>query len=159
MRKGIMEFIVGLFMLAGILALLFLAFRVSGFNHYFGSDYYTVYADFDNIGGLQERAPVRLAGVTVGQVSSIVLDNNTYRARVALSINKAARLPNDTSASIFTEGVLGANYVGLTPGFDDKMIANNGMIQETHPALILENLIGQFLFQFNKDEKENSPDK
>lgn len=151
MREKTLEIWVGLFIVAAAIALMVLSFRVSGLTDELISDSYHVVATFDNIGGLKVRAPVKIAGVRIGQVSDIALDPKTYRAKVILAVEKdSARLPTDTSASILTAGLLGANYVELSPGFDDTTLKENDQITSTHPALILEELIGQFLFKFNK---------
>lgn len=155
MQKRFIEVLVGLFMLAGLASLAMLALRVSGLTQHQSTHSYKIFAEFDNIGSLKERAPVRIAGVRIGQVEKIELQNQNYRARVTLSIDKKeSNLPTDTAASILTEGLLGSNYISLTPGFDTASLKNGSMIATTHPALILENLIGQLLFSLkNKDEK------
>ena len=150
MNKRFIEIIVGLFMLAGFLALIMLALRVSGLSHHERSSYYSLTAEFDNIGALRVRAPVRVAGVRIGQVARIGLDKDNYRAKVLLYINNRNQLPVDTNASILTEGLLGANYVNLTPGYKDQMLSNGGEILNTHPAIVLENLIGQMVFNVSK---------
>ena len=154
MYKRNIEIIVGLFMLLGMLALVFLALRVSGLTSFNHAGYYVVTTEFDNIGALKVRAPVRIAGVRIGQVGDIVLDPNTFRAKVILDIdNSADQIPIDSSASILTEGLLGSNFISLTPGFETAALKNGSTIQTTHSALILENLIGQFLFSV-KGKKE-----
>jgi phospholipid/cholesterol/gamma-HCH transport system substrate-binding protein len=152
-QKRILEMTVGLFMIAGMLSLSLLALKVSGLRQGGASDYYRLTAEFENIGSLKERAPVRIAGVRVGQIEKIELQNKHFRARVTLLINKKENnLPSDTSASILTEGLLGSNYIGLTPGYEDDLLKEGSAIMTTHPALILENLIGQLLFSLkNKD--------
>lgn len=157
MLKKFTEILVGLFMILGILALTFLALKVSGLTGYSSkANYYKVSADFDNVGGLKVRAPVMIAGVSVGQVDSITLNRNDFRAKVILMIDKGkAQLPVDTSASIYTQGLLGANYVSLTPGYEGQFLQNGGVITTTNSATILEKLIGQFLYSFqNKKTKE-----
>ncbi|MFU8797137.1 MAG: outer membrane lipid asymmetry maintenance protein MlaD [Gammaproteobacteria bacterium] len=145
---------VGIFMLAGMLALLMLALKVSGLSHAMGSQGYVVKAVFDNIGGLRPRAPVSLAGVRIGQVTHIDLDPRSFKAVVTIQIDKQQNaLPSDTSASIFTEGLLGANYISLVPGYDETFLKNGDMIQDTRPALVLENLIGQLIFKLSGDKK------
>ncbi|MES2998086.1 MAG: outer membrane lipid asymmetry maintenance protein MlaD [Pseudomonadota bacterium] len=145
MRDRIIEVWVGLFMLIGIIALLILALKVSGLS--VGSDGYSVTANFDNIGGLKIRSPVTLSGVKIGQVSGITLDSTQFKAVVTMRIDANQRqLPADTSASILTQGLLGANYISLKPGFDQTFLKNGSAIQDTHPALILEDLIGQLIF-------------
>ncbi|WP_071661457.1 outer membrane lipid asymmetry maintenance protein MlaD [Rickettsiella grylli] len=147
MRERVIEIWVGFFMLFGVLALLFLGFKVSGLSSTIGRVGYNVTAAFDNIGGLKMRSPVSLAGVHVGEVSAIKLDDLKFKAIVTMRIDsRYKQLPIDTSASILTQGLLGANYINLTPGFAHKFLNNNDIIQDTHPALILEDLIGQFLF-------------
>jgi phospholipid/cholesterol/gamma-HCH transport system substrate-binding protein len=146
-RDRIIEVWVGLFMLVSFLALLTLAFKVSGLSSTLSRDGYTITAVFDNIGGLKVRSPVTLAGVRIGQVSAIELDNTRFKAVVSMQINShRQQLPADTSASILTQGLLGANYISLRPGFDQVFLKNGEAIQETHPALILEDLIGQLIF-------------
>lgn len=147
MRGRIIEIWVGFFMLFGILALLFLAFKVSGLSSTIGRSGYNVTAAFDNVGGLKMRSPVSLAGVHIGEVSTIKLDGLKFKAVVTMRIDsKYKQLPVDTSASILTQGLLGANYINLTPGFAHKFLNNNDSIGDTHPALILEDLIGQLIF-------------
>lgn len=147
MRERIIEILVGFFMLFGILALLVLAFKVSGLTSAVDANGYNITAVFDNVGGLKIRSPVSLAGVHIGEVSAIKLDNVQYKALVTMKIDsKYKKLPVDTSASILTQGLLGANYISLTPGFAHTFLNNNGTVQDTHPALILEDLIGQLVF-------------
>ncbi len=152
-QKKIVEMTVGLFMIAALLSLLLLGLKVSGLSQGRASEYYRLVAEFDNIGSLKERAPVRIAGVKIGQIEKIELQNQHFKAKVTLLINKHENnLPTDTSANILTEGLLGSNYVGLTPGFEEVALKNGDVINNTHPALILENLIGQLLFSMkNKD--------
>ena len=153
MHTRAIETIVGFFIIAGMAALLVLALKVSGLSTYVGSNGYFVSADFDNIGSLKVRAPVTIAGVRIGQVSKIQLDKESYKAIVIMQINSDENnLPVDTTASILTQGLLGANYISLTPGFDTAYLKNGDMIDNTHPALILENLIGQFLFSINNKD-------
>lgn len=155
-QKRILEMTVGLFMIAGILSVLLLVLKVSGLSQSASSDNYRVVAEFDNIGSLKARAPVRIAGVKIGQIEKIELQDQRFKAKVTLLINKKENhLPSDTSASILTEGLLGSNYISLTPGYEDELLKNGSVIENTHPALILENLIGQLLFSLkNKDDKE-----
>lgn len=134
-------------MLVSIVTLLILALKVSGLSNTVGSNGYTVTADFDNVGGLKVRSPVTLAGVRIGQVSGIKLDSARFKAVVTMQIDSSQRqLPADTSASILTQGLLGANYISLRPGFDQTFLKNGSSIEDTHPALILEDLIGQLVF-------------
>jgi phospholipid/cholesterol/gamma-HCH transport system substrate-binding protein len=156
--KRITEILVGLMMLLAITALVFMALKVSGLTDYTGKQgYYKVFADFDNVGSLKVRAPVMIAGVSVGEVEAITLNSTDYRARVTLLIrNNAAKLPVDTSASIYTQGVLGSNYVNLSPGYEEQSLTNNGVITTTNSAVILEKLIGQFLYSF-QNKKSDAP--
>lgn len=158
MRNRVTESWVGLFMLIGLLAFLLMAFKVSGLASYTVTGAYTLTADFDNIGGLKIRAPVRVAGVRVGEVSRIMLNDRNYRAQVVLAMDERARFPVDTSAAILTEGLLGANYINLTPGFEQEMLGNGQAIEETHSALILENMIGHLLYSLGgkKDTQKES---
>ena len=152
MQQKTTNILVGVFMMLGLLGLLFLAIKVSGMSVQTGQGYYTLAGDFDNIGSLKVRQPVRVAGVTIGQVSDIVLNQDNYTARVYMSIAKRYRLPTDTQASIMTEGVLGSKYMSITPGYEESMLQDGDSFVETHSALILEDAIGKFLF--NSDNKE-----
>ncbi len=143
-RKGI-ETLVGLFVLLGMLGLVFLSLKAANLGSLGGGDVYAVQARFDNIGGLKPRAPVRSAGVTVGRVTSITLDPTTFQGVVTLEIQRGYRFPRDTAAKILTAGLLGDQYVGLEPGGDDKPLAAGDTIAQTQSAVVLENLIGQFL--------------
>ena len=157
MRSHWLEFYVGVFIIVALSGLLFLAFKVSGLTTMGNGHYYVIRADFDNIGDLKVRAPVTVSGVKVGRVSEIQLDPQTYRAQVLMQIDDGYKdLPVDTSASIFTQGLLGSNYISLSPGFEQQMLQANGRIETTHSALILENLIGQLMFSMtNKDKDKN----
>ena len=157
MRERSIEIIVGLFMLAGVLALLILALKVSGLSNYVSTGGYTVTADFDNVGDLKVRAPVTMSGVKVGEVTGIGLNTTTFKAVVTMQINPDQnKIPTDSSASIYTQGLLGSNYVNLRPGFDDTYLKQGSVIHDTHPALILEDLIGQFLFSIKNSGSSNS---
>jgi phospholipid/cholesterol/gamma-HCH transport system substrate-binding protein len=150
-RTKIIEIGVGAFIFAAIVAALILALKVSGLSNMVSQDSYQISAVFDNIGDLKIRAPVTVSGVKIGQVMEIKLDPNTYKAIVTLAIDqKANNIPVDSSASILTQGLLGANYISLTPGFEESFLKNGDRIETTHSALILENLIGQMLFKLNK---------
>jgi len=110
------------------------------------SDSYSVYGQFDNIGGLKPRAPVKSAGVVVGRVGSIVFDDQKYSAKVTIRIDKRYRFPKDTTASILTSGLLGEQYIGLDAGGDSSNLGDGDQIKMTQSALVLEKLIGQFLY-------------
>lgn len=142
------EVAVGVFVAAGLGALFVLAMKVSNFTAFNNEPGYPLVAHFDNIGGLKERAPVTMAGVHIGRVQKIDFDNTTYEAVVTLEIdNKYNRVPKDSSASIFTSGLLGEQYVALEPGGSESYMHANDSFKITQSALVLEQLIGQFLFK------------
>ncbi|MHA6197090.1 outer membrane lipid asymmetry maintenance protein MlaD [Pseudomonas wadenswilerensis] len=146
MQNRTLEIGVGLFLLAGILALILLALRVSGLSASPSSDTYKLYANFDNIAGLTVRAKVTMAGVTIGKVTAIDLDRDTYTGRVTLQLDKSVdNLPSDSTASILTAGLLGEKYIGLSVGGEDTVLKDGGTIHDTQSALVLEDLIGKFL--------------
>jgi phospholipid/cholesterol/gamma-HCH transport system substrate-binding protein len=155
-RKSI-EILVGMFVLLGLVGLLFLALKAANLATFGGNDTYTVTARFDNIGGLKVRAPVRSAGVTVGRVTAIGLDSKTFQGIVTLDIDRSFQFPRDSSAKILTSGLLGDQYVGIEPGGDDKNLAPGQMITQTQSAVVLENLIGQFLFNKAADAGNAPP--
>ena len=133
--------------MAGLVALGVLAFKVGNLSGSDIRDTYKVTAHFDNIGGLAVKAPVTLAGVRIGRVSDITIDTDDYRAVVELSIDRAYNnLPLDSSASILTQGLLGAQYVGVDPGADETYLDNGDEIEITQSAVVLEQMLGQFLF-------------
>ena len=145
MQKRGIETMVGLFVLLGMAGLLFLALQAANLGSLGGGDGYAVQARFDNIGGLKPRAPVRAAGVTVGRVKSITLDGKNFQGVVTMEIEKGYAFPKDTAAKILTAGLLGDQYIGLEPGGDDKNLAAGDTIAQTQSAVVLENLIGQFI--------------
>ena len=146
MRMRTVEISVGAFVLAGALALIFLAVKVSGVNLAQGSDSYVVQARFDDVAGLRPRAKVSMAGVTVGRVAGIEVDMVYGEAVVSLEIHgKPGNLSLDTGAQILTEGILGARYVSLLPGADEETLADGDFIEETQGALVLENLVGDLI--------------
>jgi len=144
-KKGI-ETLVGLFVLLGILGLVFLALKAANLASFSNGDTYTLIAKFDNIGGLKVRAPVRSAGVKVGRVAAITLDAKTYQGVVRLEVERSVQFPRDSSARILTAGLLGDQYIGLEPGGDEKNLAPGDTITQTQSAVVLESLISQFLF-------------
>lgn len=147
MQKKNVEIWVGVFVAAGIAALVMLAMKVSNLAAFTNRDGYDVIAHFENIGGLKERAAVTVAGVRIGRVKSIVFDDKTYEAVVTMRIDTAQnRLPLDTSASILTAGLLGEQYVSLEPGGDENFLKQGDQIKLTQSAIILEKMVGQFLF-------------
>jgi phospholipid/cholesterol/gamma-HCH transport system substrate-binding protein len=145
MARRNIEVLVGLFVLLGIAGLLFLALKTANLGNIGRGSTYTLQARFDNIGGLKVRAPVRSAGVTVGNVTAIGLDPKTYQGVVTLEVQRSYQFPKDTSAKILTAGLLGDQYIGLEPGGDDKNLESGQTIAQTQSAVVLENLIGQFL--------------
>ena len=146
MQNRTMEIGVGLFLLAGILALLLLALRVSGLSPTASTDTYKLYAYFDNIAGLTVRAKDTMAGVTIGKVTAVDLDRDNYTARVTLQLEKRVdNLPTDSTASILTAGLLGEKYIGISVGGEDTVLKDGGTIHDTQSSLVLEDLIGKFL--------------
>ncbi len=145
MGKKSIETLVGGFVLLGMLGLVFLALKAANLGGVGGSDTYSVQARFDNIGGLKVRAPVRSAGVTVGRVVAISLDPKTFQGVVKMDIERAFQFPKDSAAKILTAGLLGDQYVGMEPGGDDKNLAAGDTVAQTQSAVVLENLIGQFM--------------
>lgn len=146
MAKKSIEVLVGLFVLLGLAGLLFVALKAANLTTFSNGETYTLQARFDNIGGLKARAPVRSAGVVVGRVTKIALDRQTYQGVVTLEISRNVEFPKDSSAKILTSGLLGDQYIGIEPGADEKNFAAGDMIKQTQSAVVLENLIGQFLF-------------
>ena len=140
------EALVGLFVLLGTAALVFVALQAANLTTIGVRDTYRLVARFDNIGGLKARAPVRSAGVAVGRVTSIALDGKTYQGVVTMDIDREYVFPKDSSAKILTAGLLGDQYIGLSPGGDEKNLAPGDTIRQTQSAVVLENLISQFLF-------------
>ncbi|MBV8604728.1 MAG: outer membrane lipid asymmetry maintenance protein MlaD [Pelomonas sp.] len=136
---------VGLFVLIGGAALLFLALRAGNLLSMNFDATYALQARFDNIGGLKPNAAVKSAGVVVGRVESIGFDQQTFQARVVLKMYKGVEFPKDSTAKILTSGLLGEQYVGLEPGADVKNLAAGDTIKQTQSAVVLENLIGQFI--------------
>jgi len=146
LNRATIDLWVGIFVTIGIGAIVFLALKVGNLTSLQNSPTYRIEASFDNIGGLKLRAPVKAAGVVVGRVDVIKFDPKTYQALVGMRIDQGVQFSNDTIASILTSGLLGEVYVGLDSGGDTVMLANNGRISKTQSAVVLEKLIGQFLF-------------
>jgi len=132
--------------MAGIGALLVLAMKVGNMSGASVGESYQLTAQFDNIGGLKSRAPVKSAGVVVGRVAAIQFDNEKFTARVTLNIDKSYKFPKDSSASILTSGLLGEQYIGLEGGGDPANLNAGDRIKQTQSAVVLEKLIGQFLY-------------
>jgi phospholipid/cholesterol/gamma-HCH transport system substrate-binding protein len=146
MTRNTLDLWVGIFVAVGVGAILFLALKVGNLMTFTSTPGYRLEAQFDNIGGLKMRAPVKAAGVVVGRVESVRLDKSTYRAVVTMRIDRGFEFTSDTIASILTSGLLGEVYIGLDAGGDTKMLENGGVIKTTQSAVVLEKLIGQFLF-------------
>lgn len=146
MTRKNLEMMVGLFVMLGIAALVFIALKAANLGSFGDNGGYILQARFDNIGSLKPRAPVRSAGVTVGRVKSIRLDPKTYQGLVTMEIQHGVEFPRDSSAKILTAGLLGDQYVGLEAGGDEKNLAPNETVTQTQSAVVLENLISQFLF-------------
>jgi len=152
-----LESLVGLFLIFAFVALGVLAFKVSGLTSLFPTDSYAVTAAFDDIGGLKVRAPVKIGGVQIGEVANINLDPITFKAVVTLNIHKQFNdIPDDSSAGILTAGLLGDNYIAITPMYNKTFLKNGSQIQFTNSAMILEKLIGQLIYKVSStDGKDN----
>ena len=146
MQRKSLDVWVGLFVLLGAIAIMFLALKVGNMSSMSFGPSYTLVARFDNIGGLKPRAPVKSAGVVVGRVESIGFDDKSFQARVTLRMEGNYHFPKDSSAKILTSGLLGEQYIGLEPGGDEKNLSEGDRIKSTQSAIVLENLISQFLF-------------
>ncbi|MEH6651488.1 MAG: outer membrane lipid asymmetry maintenance protein MlaD [Motiliproteus sp.] len=147
MRMRTLELGVGTFMLAGMIALVVLVVNISGLSVSTSKESYTVYALFENVGGLTARSKVSMSGVVIGQVAAITIDEDALKARVEMTIESDVDyLSYDSSASILTAGLLGEKYIGITVGADEETLADGDYIDDTQSALVLEELIGKFLF-------------
>ena len=147
------EISVGLFLMLGIAALVMLALKVSNISEASDSETYQLTAKFDNIGGLKIRSPIRMGGVLIGRISDINLDPEYLTPVVTMSIfNNFNNLPTETSASILTAGLLGEQYLSLSPGGDEEILQHGDEIEDTQSALVIEELIGQFLFSDSSDD-------
>lgn len=146
MSRTVMDFWVGLFVMAGIGALLILGLKVGNLTSYNAGEVYNLTGNFENIGGLKIRAPVKSAGVVVGRVLDIQYSLETHDAIVTMGVSSSYQFPKDTFASILTSGLLGEQYIGLSPGGDAVMLADGDKIMKTNSALVLEEMIGRFLF-------------
>ena len=150
MERTTLDLWVGAFVVAGIAALVVLAFKVGNLSTYNVSQSYMLQANFSNIGGLKPQASIKSAGVLVGRVTAITLDTKQYEARVEMSIDSRYQFPKDTIGKILTSGLLGEQYIGLDPGGDSEMMKNGEEIKKTQSAVVLEDMIGKFLY--NKAE-------
>jgi phospholipid/cholesterol/gamma-HCH transport system substrate-binding protein len=155
MKRSTIDIWVGIFVAAGFVGLLFLALRVGNLT-FSTSQTYQVQAKFANIGGLKKRAAIKSAGVVVGRVSDIHFDNESYEAIVTLNIDAGFKFPRDTSAKILTSGLLGEQYIGLEAGGDGVMLRPGDRLRLTQSAVVLENLISQFLFNKAAEVKDEA---
>jgi phospholipid/cholesterol/gamma-HCH transport system substrate-binding protein len=156
MTRKELDLWVGIFVVIGIGAMLFLSLKVANLAAFSASDAYPVTAKFDNIGGLKIRAPVKSAGVVVGRVGDIRFDNESFEAVVMLNLDGRYKFPKDTSAKILTSGLLGEQYVGLTAGGDSANLNAGDTLKITQSAVVLENLIGQFLYNKASEGGDNN---
>ena len=155
-----MEALVGLFVLFAVITLTLLALKVSGLTSLFPEASYTVYADFEDIGNLKTKAPVKIGGVSIGEVTSIALDPATFKAIVGMHIKmQFNHIPDDSSAGIYTAGLLGDNYISITPMYSETFLKADSHIHYTHPAMILEKLIGQFIYKLSGDKHDEGNKK
>lgn len=151
------EILVGLFVLFAIISLVVLALKVSGLTSLFPEKSYTVTAFFDDIGGLKVRAPIKMSGVQIGEVEKIGLDRSTFRAIVKMHIyNQFNDIPDDSSAGIFTSGLLGDNYITITPMYNKTFLKNGSQIEMTNSAMVLEKLIGQLIYKLGNGSNGNN---
>jgi len=158
MNRATIDLWVGVFVAAGLGAMLFLALKVGNLGSFSTSPAYQVQAKFANIGGLKVRAPVKSAGVVVGRVSDVRFDTESYEAIVTLNVEATYQFPRDTSAKILTSGLLGEQYIGLEAGGDGVMLKNGDRLRLTQSAVVLENLISQFLFNKAAEGKDPAKD-
>ena len=156
-KQRYVDISVGIFMLLGLLALFVMVMKVSNISGFMSQKGYQVTADFTDIGGLKVRAPVTVAGVRIGEVSRIELQSGDLNAKVTMTLRSDKKIPfEDSSARILTEGLLGSNYISIVPGFEDEdskehpYLRQGDVIAKTQEAIILENLIGQLLFNIKK---------
>jgi phospholipid/cholesterol/gamma-HCH transport system substrate-binding protein len=146
MERRVVDLWVGLFVIAGFVALMILALKVGNLGAYSPKEVYVVTAHFDNIGGLKVQAPVRSAGVLVGRVDGIRFDAKKFDAEVTLTMDGKFKFPTDTTAAILTSGILGENYVGLEAGGEEQDLKQGDVIKLTQSAVVLEKIISQFLY-------------
>ncbi len=157
MKRTTVDLWVGIFVVGGLIALMVLALKVGNASTVSAGNGYRVTAEFENIGGLKPKAPVKSAGVVVGRVESIAFDNKKFVARVTLLLDKAYEFPKDSSAEILTSGLLGEQYIGLSGGGDDQLLKDGDRLTLTQSAMVLEKMIGRFLF--NKASEGPSTEK
>ncbi len=149
------EMMVGFFVIAAIAAFFMLAIKVSNMSSYSTGESYELMARFDNVGGLKVRSPVSVAGVKIGRIAEIQYNSDTYEAVVTMTIDKQYnKFPLDTAASVLTSGLLGEQYVGLEPGAEEDYLKNGDTIDLTQSAIVLEQIIGQFLYSTANNDEE-----
>ncbi len=153
MQRTTMDLWVGLFVVMGVIALMILSLKVGNLNAYNPSQSYLITGNFENIGGLKVRAPVKSAGVVVGRVTDIQFSTQTYDALVTMSVDSRFIFPKDTFASILTSGLLGEQYIGLAAGGDEAILKDGDKIIKTNSAMVLEELIGRFMFDKASESK------
>ena len=158
MNRKLTDLWVGLFVIAGFAAILVLALKAGNLASFNFSETYQVLAKFDNIGGLKIRAPVKSAGVVVGRVAKVGFDDQEYQAVVTLAIDRGFSFPRDTSAKILTSGLLGEQYIGLSPGGDEAKLKGGDKIKSTSSAMVLEELIGKLVFDKAAEGKSDNKD-
>ncbi|SFC01418.1 phospholipid/cholesterol/gamma-HCH transport system substrate-binding protein [Polaromonas sp. OV174] len=156
MQRSKNDLWVGLFVLIGAIAILFLALKSANLLTLNFDTSYRITAKFDNIGGLKPRAAVKSAGVVVGRVETITFDDKAYQASVNLAMDSRFVFPKDSSLKILTSGLLGEQYIGVEPGGDEKNLAAGDVVKQTQSAVVLENLISQFLFNKAADSSAST---
>jgi len=156
MHRKIIDVWVGLFVLLGAAAVLFLALQAGNMSSLSFTDTYAVTGKFDNIGGLKPQAPVKSAGVVVGRVGDISFDDKTFQANVTLDLDENYQFPKDSSLKILTAGLLGEQYIGIEPGGDTKNLVDGDRINRTQSATVLEDLINQFIYSKAAEGKDGS---
>jgi phospholipid/cholesterol/gamma-HCH transport system substrate-binding protein len=155
LHQRLIETLVGLFLIFALMAFSVLAFKVSGLTTLFPEKSYTISAEFDDIGGLKVRSPVKIGGVQIGEVSAIHLDEQSFKAIVRMRIyDEFNDIPDDSSAGIFTAGLLGDNYISITPMYNQTYLKDGSILQETNSAMVLEKLIGQFIYKLGGDKED-----
>jgi phospholipid/cholesterol/gamma-HCH transport system substrate-binding protein len=155
MNRSMIDLWVGVFVAMGLIALLFLSLKVGNLASFSTAESYQIQANFANIGGLKVRAPIKSAGVVVGRVTDVRFDNESFEAVVTLNIDSRFQFPKDTAAKILTSGLLGEQYIGLEAGGDPTMIKNGDRLKLTQSAVVLENLISQFMFNKAQEGKDS----
>lgn len=156
MQRKSLDMWVGMFVLLGAAALMFLALKAGNMSSLSTGQSYAIITKFENIGGLKPRAPVKSAGVVVGRVGDITFDDKTFQAQVTLNLESRYKFPKDSSAKILTAGLLGEQYIGIEPGGDVNNLAAGDKLRDTQSAIVLENLISQFLFSKATEGKEQA---